>query len=284
MKPTSGRRLLPRKRLPGLERYAADATRRILMRYRELIEAHRNELAKLITEEHGKTLEDAAGSVPAGLEVVRVRDGHTAPRQRRVQRRGRHERRYALAAAAVGCAREQAFQFTAMCLCGLNPVAIACGNTFVLKLPRKVPSRRCGSPSCSRKRDCRMAWLNVVHGDKAAVDALLRIRCQGGVLRRTPRLLRTTSMRLAAKTARAVQALGARKNHAVVLPRCGSRLRDRCADRCGIRLGGRAVQGHLGGSSPSAKTVIRSSPAQGASLEAQRRARAAAKASIWDRW
>ncbi|MGZ5153180.1 MAG: aldehyde dehydrogenase family protein, partial [Burkholderiales bacterium] len=114
---------------------------RILMRYRELIDAHRDELAKLITEEHGKTLPDAAGSVQRGLEVVEFATGIPHLMKGEYSEEvGTNVDTHSLRQPLGVCAGITPFNFPAMVPLWMYPVAIACGNTFVLKPSEKVPS------------------------------------------------------------------------------------------------------------------------------------------------
>jgi malonate-semialdehyde dehydrogenase (acetylating)/methylmalonate-semialdehyde dehydrogenase len=170
---------------------------RILMRYRELIDAHRGELAALITAEHGKTLADAGGSVQRGLEVVEC-----------------HSLRQPLGV----CAGITPFNFPAMVPLWMYPVAIACGNTFVLKPSEKVPSTAMRLAELFSEAGLPDGVFNVVHGDKQAVDLLLehpQIKAVSFV-GSTP--IAKYIYESCAKTGKRVQALGGAKNHAVVLP------------------------------------------------------------------
>jgi malonate-semialdehyde dehydrogenase (acetylating)/methylmalonate-semialdehyde dehydrogenase len=192
---------------------------RILMRYRELIDTHRDELAKLITEEHGKTLSDAAGSVQRGLEVVEFAMGipHLM--------KGEHSEEvgtgvdtYSLRQPLGVCAGITPFNFPAMVPLWMYPVAIACGNTFVLKPSEKVPSTGMRLAELFKEAGLPDGVLNVVHGDKQAVDALLThpdVRAVSFV-GSTP--IAQYIYETCSKHGKRVQALGGAKNHAVVLP------------------------------------------------------------------
>ncbi|MGZ5165585.1 MAG: aldehyde dehydrogenase family protein, partial [Burkholderiales bacterium] len=147
---------------------------RILMRYRELIDAHRDELAKLITEEHGKTLPDAAGSVQRGLEVVEFATGIPHLMKGEYSEEvGTNVDTHSLRQPLGVCAGITPFNFPAMVPLWMYPVAIACGNTFVLKPSEKVPSTAMRLAELFKEAGLPDGVLNVVHGDKAAVDALL---------------------------------------------------------------------------------------------------------------
>ena len=192
---------------------------RVLMRYRELIDAHRDELARLITEEHGKTLPDAAGSVQRGLEVVEFAMGipHLI--------KGEHSEdvgtgvdTHSLRQPLGVCAGITPFNFPAMVPLWMYPVAIACGNTFVLKPSEKVPSTAVRLAELFKEAGLPDGVLNVVHGDKVAVDALLAHPDVKAVsfVGSTP--IAQYIYETCAKHGKRVQALGGAKNHAVVLP------------------------------------------------------------------
>ena len=192
---------------------------RILMKYRELIDAHRGELAALITAEHGKTLSDAGGSVQRGLEVVEFAMGipHLM--------KGEHSEEvgsgvdcHSLRQPLGVCAGITPFNFPAMVPLWMYPVAIACGNTFVLKPSEKVPSTAMRLAELFKEAGLPDGVFNVVHGDKQAVDAILNhpeikaISFVGS----TP--IAKYIYETCAKNGKRVQALGGAKNHAVVLP------------------------------------------------------------------
>jgi malonate-semialdehyde dehydrogenase (acetylating)/methylmalonate-semialdehyde dehydrogenase len=192
---------------------------RILMRYRELIDAHRDELAKLITEEHGKTLPDAAGSVQRGLEVVEFATGIPHLMKGEYSEEvGTNVDTHSLRQPLGVCAGITPFNFPAMVPLWMYPVAIACGNTFVLKPSEKVPSTAMRLAELFKEAGLPDGVLNVVHGDKAAVDALLTHADVKAVsfVGSTP--IAHYIYETCAKHGKRVQALGGAKNHAVVLP------------------------------------------------------------------
>ncbi|HTE14907.1 MAG TPA: CoA-acylating methylmalonate-semialdehyde dehydrogenase, partial [Burkholderiales bacterium] len=192
---------------------------RVLMRYRELIDAHRDELAALITAEHGKTLADAGGSVQRGLEVVEFAMGipHLI--------KGEHSEEvgtgvdcHSLRQPLGVCAGITPFNFPAMVPLWMYPVAIACGNTFVLKPSEKVPSTAMRLAELFKEAGLPDGVFNVVHGDKQAVDALLNHADIKAIsfVGSTP--IAKYIYETCAKSGKRVQALGGAKNHAVVLP------------------------------------------------------------------
>lgn len=192
---------------------------KVLFAFRDLVERHETELAKLITAEHGKTIEDARGEVVRGREVVEFACGiaHLLKGAYSDQVSGGVDS-YSLRAPLGVCAGITPFNFPVMVPMWMHPIAIACGNTFVLK-----PSERDPSPSNLVAQLYADAGLpdgvfNVVHGGKEAVDALLDHPGIAAVsfVGSTP-IAKYVHQRASASGKR-VQALGGAKNHAVVLP------------------------------------------------------------------
>jgi len=192
---------------------------RILARFRELLEANREDLARLVCEEHGKTLPDAAGSVQRGIEVVEFVSG--APhllKGERAEDVGRGVDCHSALQPLGVCAGITPFNFPAMVPLWMFPVAIACGNTFVLKPSEKVPSTSLRMAELFKEAGLPDGVLNVVPGDRVAVDALLAHPDVAALsfVGSTPvaRHVYETGTR----NGKRVQALGGAKNHAVVLP------------------------------------------------------------------
>jgi malonate-semialdehyde dehydrogenase (acetylating)/methylmalonate-semialdehyde dehydrogenase len=204
---------------PGWRKTPALRRARVLMRYRDLIEQHREELAGLITEEHGKTLVDALGSVQRGLEVVEFAMGipHLMKGEHS-EEVGTDVDSHSLREPLGICVGITPFNFPAMVPLWMYPVAIACGNTFVLKPSEKVPSTGMRLAELFKEAGLPDGVLNVVHGDKQAVDALLTHPEVRGVsfVGSTP--IARYIYETCAKHGKRVQALGGAKNHAVVLP------------------------------------------------------------------
>ncbi len=192
---------------------------RILMRYRELIEANRDELARLVNEEHGKTLVDAAGEVQRGLEVVEFAMGipHLMKGEHS-EEVGTDVDTHSLRQPLGVCAGITPFNFPAMVPMWMYPVAIACGNTFVLKPSEKVPTTAVRLAELFKEAGLPDGVMNVVHGDKQAVDAILAHPDVKAVsfVGSTP--IAKYIYETCAKHGKRVQALGGAKNHAVVLP------------------------------------------------------------------
>jgi malonate-semialdehyde dehydrogenase (acetylating)/methylmalonate-semialdehyde dehydrogenase len=192
---------------------------RILNKFRELLEMHRAELAQLASEEHGKTLEDATGSVQRGIEVVEFAVG--APhllKGEHAENVGRGVDCHSMLQPVGVCAGITPFNFPAMVPMWMFPIAIACGNTFVLKPSEKVPSCSLRMAELFKEAGLPDGVFNVVPGDKEAVDALLMhpdVRSISFV-GSTP--VAKYIYETAAHHGKRVQALGGAKNHAVVLP------------------------------------------------------------------
>jgi malonate-semialdehyde dehydrogenase (acetylating)/methylmalonate-semialdehyde dehydrogenase len=192
---------------------------RILNKFRELLEVHHAELAQLASEEHGKTLEDAAGSVQRGIEVVEFAVG--APhllKGEHAENVGRGVDCHSMLQPIGVCAGITPFNFPAMVPMWMFPIAIACGNTFILKPSEKVPSCSLRMAELFKEAGLPDGVFNVVPGDKEAVDALLvhpDVRAVSFV-GSTP--IAKYIYETAAHHGKRVQALGGAKNHAVVLP------------------------------------------------------------------
>ena len=204
---------------PGWRDTTALRRSRILNKFRELLEVHRAELAQLASEEHGKTLEDAAGSVQRGIEVVEFAAG--APhllKGEHAENVGRGVDCHSMLQPIGVCAGITPFNFPAMVPMWMFPIAIACGNTFILKPSEKVPSCSLRMAELFKEAGLPDGVFNVVPGDKEAVDALLvhpDVRAISFV-GSTP--VAKYIYETAARHGKRVQALGGAKNHAVVLP------------------------------------------------------------------
>jgi malonate-semialdehyde dehydrogenase (acetylating)/methylmalonate-semialdehyde dehydrogenase len=192
---------------------------RILMRFRELMQAHRDELIHLTTEEHGKTREDAAGSLQRGIEVIEFAMGvpHLLKGEQ-AEDVGRGVDCHSLLQPVGVCAGITPFNFPVMVPLWMFPVAIACGNTFILKPSEKVPSASLRMAELLHEAGLPDGVFNVIPGDKEAVDALLThpdVRAISFV-GSTP--VAKYIYETAARHGKRVQALGGAKNHAVVMP------------------------------------------------------------------
>jgi malonate-semialdehyde dehydrogenase (acetylating)/methylmalonate-semialdehyde dehydrogenase len=192
---------------------------RILTRFRELMEHHRDELARLACEEHGKTLADAAGSVQRGIEVIEFASGvpHLLKGEQ-AEDVGRGVDCHSILQPVGVCAGITPFNFPVMVPLWMFPLAIACGNTFVLKPSEKVPSCSLRMAELFREAGLPDGVFNVVPGDRKAVDALLAHPDVGAIsfVGSTP--VARHIYEAGARHGKRVQALGGAKNHAVVMP------------------------------------------------------------------
>jgi malonate-semialdehyde dehydrogenase (acetylating)/methylmalonate-semialdehyde dehydrogenase len=191
----------------------------VLFRFRELVSAHADRLAGVISDEHGKVLSDARGEVQRGLEVVEFACGiPTLLKGGYSDQVSTDVDSYSFRQPLGVVAGITPFNFPAMVPMWMFPVAIACGNTFVLKPSERDPSASLVLAELWAEAGLPDGVFNVVHGDKVAVDALLDHPEVAAVsfVGSTP-IARYVHERASASGKR-VQALGGAKNHAVVLP------------------------------------------------------------------
>jgi malonate-semialdehyde dehydrogenase (acetylating)/methylmalonate-semialdehyde dehydrogenase len=192
---------------------------RVMQKFLALLQAHQAEIARLITEEHGKTLADATGSVQRGIEVVEFACGIPHLMKGEFSENvGTGVDTHTIRQPVGVCAGITPFNFPAMVPLWMFPMAIACGNTFVLKPSEKVPSASVRMAELLREAGLPDGVFNVVHGDKEAVDAILNHPEVHAVsfVGSTP--IARYIYENCAKNGKRVQALGGAKNHAVVLP------------------------------------------------------------------
>ncbi|POZ62023.1 CoA-acylating methylmalonate-semialdehyde dehydrogenase [Chromobacterium alticapitis] len=191
----------------------------VLFRFKQLLEQHEAEIVPLISREHGKTLEDAAGELKRGIENVEY--ACAAPELLK----GEYSRNAGPAIDAWSdfqplgvVAGITPFNFPAMVPLWMYPLAIACGNTFILKPSERDPSSTLLIARLLHEAGLPKGVLNVVHGDKEAVDALLAAPEVKAVsfVGSTP--IAEYIYAEGSRRGKRVQALGGAKNHAVVLP------------------------------------------------------------------
>ena len=192
---------------------------RVLNRFRDLVDRNLTSLAAIITSEHGKVASDAAGEVQRGNEVVEFATG--IPQMLKgefTEEVGTGVDSYSLRQPLGVVAGITPFNFPAMVPMWMFPVALACGNTFVLKPSEKDPTTSVELAKLLKEAGLPDGVFNVVHGDKEAVDALIadpRIEAISFV-GSTPIAEYIYSRGTA--TGKRVQALGGAKNHMVVMP------------------------------------------------------------------
>ncbi len=192
---------------------------RIMMKYRELLEDNADDLAAILTSEHGKVLSDARGEMTRGIEVVEFVTG--IPHLLRgdfTENVGRGVDSHSVRQPVGVCAGITPFNFPAMVPMWMYPVAIACGNTFVLKPSERDPSASIRLAELAMEAGLPPGVLNVVHGDKVAVDGLLNHPGVGAIsfVGSTP--IAQYIYSTAAANGKRCQALGGAKNHMVVMP------------------------------------------------------------------
>ncbi|MCY7396932.1 MAG: CoA-acylating methylmalonate-semialdehyde dehydrogenase [Nocardioides sp.] len=195
------------------------ARQTVMFRFRELFDARRDELAEILTSEHGKVLSDAAGEIARGLEVVEFACGmpHLI--------KGSYSENastgvdvYSLKQPIGVVGIVSPFNFPAMVPLWFFPIAIAAGNTVVLKPSEKDPSPAIWMAALFTEAGLPDGVFNVVHGDKEAVDALLEHPEVASIsfVGSTP--IARYVYENGTRAGKRVQALGGAKNHMLVLP------------------------------------------------------------------
>ena len=192
---------------------------RILFKFKELIEKNSDELTKLIVAEHGKVYDDARGSLTRGLEVVEFACGipHLLKGEF-TENVGRGVDSWSMRQPLGVCAGITPFNFPAMVPMWMFPVAIACGNTFILKPSEKDPSCSMMLADLLKQAGLPDGVFNVVNGDKESVDALLEHKDVAAISFVGSTGIAKYIYENAAKFEKRVQALGGAKNHCVVMP------------------------------------------------------------------
>ena len=195
------------------------ARARVMFRLKGLIEANMDELAELVSREHGKTIPDAKGSITRGLEVVEFACGipHLLKGEF-TEAVGTGVDSYSMRQPLGVCAGVTPFNFPAMIPLWMAPLALACGNAFVLKPSEKDPSCPLRLAELFAEAGVPDGVFNVVNGDREAVDALLTDPDVAAVsfVGSTP--VAEHVYATASAHGKRVQALGGAKNHMVVMP------------------------------------------------------------------
>ena len=192
---------------------------KIMFRFKQLLEEHADEIVALLTSEHGKVLDDAMGEFIRGVEVVEYACGaaellkgeHTKNVSHNVDSWSEFQPLGVVAGITP-------FNFPAMVPMWMFPMAIACGNTFILKPSEKDPSAPMMIAHLFKEAGLPDGVYNVVNGDKEAVDTLLEDpRVQAiSFVGSTP--IAEYIYATGTKNGKRVQALGGAKNHAIVMP------------------------------------------------------------------
>ncbi|MCP5318538.1 MAG: CoA-acylating methylmalonate-semialdehyde dehydrogenase [Chromatiaceae bacterium] len=191
----------------------------ILFRFKELLDRHTDEIAQLIAAEHGKVLNDARGSLTRGIEVVEFACG--APHLLKgtfSENVGTNVDSHSVRQPVGVCAGITPFNFPAMVPMWMFPMAIACGNTFVLKTSERVPSTALRLAELFSEAGLPPGVLNVVNGDKEAVDTLLTHPDVAAISFVGSTAVAEYIYQTGTRHGKRVQALGGAKNHMVVMP------------------------------------------------------------------
>ena len=194
---------------------------RVMFKFKELNEKNSDQLTKLIVSEHGKVYEDAKGSLIRGLEVVEYACGiPQVLKGEFTENVGTNVDSWSVRQPLGVCAGITPFNFPAMVPMWMFPMAIACGNTFVLKPSEKDPSCSMMLAELLMESGLPKGVFNIVNGDKEAVDGLINNKkvVAMSFVGSTP--IAKYIYENCAKNEKRVQALGGAKNHCVVMPDC----------------------------------------------------------------
>jgi malonate-semialdehyde dehydrogenase (acetylating) / methylmalonate-semialdehyde dehydrogenase len=201
-------------------RYSSLSQRQnIMFAFREMVAARRREIAEVLTSEHGKTIDDAIGEVQRGLEVIEFacNIAHLLKGDFSEQVSSGVDT-YTIRQPLGVVVGITPFNFPAMVPMWMYPIAIACGNTFVLKPSEKDPSTSQLAAEMLAEAGLPDGVFNVVHGDKEAVDALITHPEVAAIsfVGSTP--IARHIYETGTQHGKRVQALGGAKNHMIVLP------------------------------------------------------------------
>jgi len=192
---------------------------RVMFEFKRLVEARMDELARLLSSEHGKVIADSKGDIQRGLEVIEFACGIPhALKGEYTQGAGPGIDVYSMRQPLGVVAGITPFNFPGMIPMWMFGVAIAVGNTFVLKPSERDPSVPVRLAELMLEAGAPEGVLNVVHGDKVAVDALLTHPQVHAVSFVGSSDIAHYVYRLGAEHGKRVQAMGGAKNHGIVLP------------------------------------------------------------------
>jgi malonate-semialdehyde dehydrogenase (acetylating)/methylmalonate-semialdehyde dehydrogenase len=207
------------KALPGWAATPAAKRAQVMFKFRDLLKSNMDELAEMLSSEHGKTLDDARGSVSRGLEVVEFACGipHLLKGEYSENVAGGVDS-YSIRQPVGVCAGITPFNFPAMVPMWMFPVALACGNAFVLKPSERDPS--CGLRLAELMFEAGLpkGCLNVVNGDKEAVDTLLSDPNVAAISFVGSTAIGAYIYETGCKHGKRVQALCGAKNHMIIMP------------------------------------------------------------------
>jgi malonate-semialdehyde dehydrogenase (acetylating)/methylmalonate-semialdehyde dehydrogenase len=207
------------KAFPAWSQTPALRRARVFFRFKTLLESHMDDLARLITQEHGKVLDDARGEIQRGIEIVEFACG--IPQLLKGQHSdnvGGGIDNWSLRQPLGVCAGITPFNFPAMVPMWMFPISIACGNTFVLKPSERAPSAPLFIAELLEQAGLPEGVLNVVLGDRPVAERLLAHPDVAAIsfVGSTP--VAEHVYRTGANNGKRVQALGGAKNHLVIMP------------------------------------------------------------------
>ncbi len=191
----------------------------VMFRFKQLLEENESKIAELISQEHGKTIEDAIGELKRGIENVEFACGAPQLLKGEYSRNaGPNIDSWSDFQPLGVVAGITPFNFPAMVPLWMYPLAIVCGNTFVLKPSERDPSSTLMIAQLLHEAGLPKGVINVVHGDKLAVDTLIESPTVKAIsfVGSTP--IAEYIYTEANRRGKRVQALGGAKNHAVVMP------------------------------------------------------------------
>jgi len=208
-----------RAAFPGWAAQSPLARARVMFRFKELLDRYRDDIARLVSRQHGKVLDDARGEVQRGIEVVEFACGapqllkgeHSAQVARGVDSFSLHQ--------PLGvCAGITPFNFPAMIPLWMVPMALICGNSFVLKPSERDPAASLRLAELLSEAGAPEGVLNVVNGDREVVDRLLAHPDVPAISFVGSTAVAEHIHRTGSAHNKRVQALGGAKNHMVVMP------------------------------------------------------------------
>ena len=205
--------------LPGWAATPPARRTQVLFKFRELLIKHTDELAELLSAEHGKTIPDAKGELDRGIEVIEFACGiPQSLKGEYSQNVGANIDSYTVRQPVGVVAGITPFNFPAMVPMWMYPVAIACGNTFVLKPSERNPSVALRIAELATEAGLPPGVLNVVNGDKVAVDVLLSDPLIDAISFVGSTTIGEYIYKTGCANGKRVQALCGAKNHMVVMP------------------------------------------------------------------
>lgn len=191
----------------------------VFYRYKTLLDQHADEIARILSTENGKTLDDAKASVRRAIQMVEVACGMPSLMMGdSLENVSRGIDSQTIRQPLGVCAGITPFNFPAMVPMWMFPFAIACGNSFILKPSEKVPMTPTRTAELLHDAGLPEGVFNLIHGDKVAVDALLEHPLVRAISFVGSSPVAKYVYQQGAKHGKRVQALGGAKNHLVVMP------------------------------------------------------------------